>query len=394
MRKPGNDSALLLSPEAPYPPAGGGALRTASIVEYLARNYELDLILFREPGAPDPSAALPPGIARRVAVIPLPLHARHALARAGRNFSRVLRGSPPLNDRFAGFASEVSAFVGGRRYGLAVIEHFWCAPYCKQLAGRCGRIVLDLHNVESALHRSCAEVARFPVSLAFRRFHSACAALERRWLPEFSLVLAASKEDAARVSGLCPARVYPNAIPLVPQPERPEEDVIVFSGNFEYHPNVSAVRFFRERIWPDLRARSPGLRWRLVGRNPEGVRRCVAGDPRIELTGPVPDAVHALAAAKVVVAPLLSGSGTRFKILEAWAAGRAVVSTTLGAEGLAAADGEHLLVADTPAAFTGAVARLLESPARRAALGRAGRSLYEREFTWPAAWRRLEELDF
>ena len=91
------------------------------------------------------------------------------------------------------------------------------------------------------------------------------------------------------------------------------------------------------------------------------------------------------------IAPLLSGSGTRFKILEAWAAGRAVVSTTLGAEGLGARDGEHLLLADDPNDFADAVLRLCNDSSLRARLGDAGWALYRERFTWPAAWRKLEE---
>src|SRR5207244_2804424 len=110
-------------------------------------------------------------------------------------------------------------------------------------------------------------------------------------------------------------------------------DCVVFSGNLEYHPNVEAVRWFRREIWPRVRAHFPKLEWHLVGRNPQTVRRWIAGDDRIVVTGPVENAVESLGPAKVCVVPLRSGSGTRFKILEAWAAGRAVVSTTLGAEG-------------------------------------------------------------
>ena len=141
--------------------------------------------------------------------------------------------------------------------------------------------------------------------------------------------------------------------------------MVVFSGNLEYHPNISAVRFFRRRVWPRLRARWPKLRWRLVGKNPRGVAAFTAGDARIEVTGPVPDAVPEIARAKVAVVPLLAGSGTRLKILEAWAAGVAVVSTSVGAEGLDARDGEHLLLADDAASFADAVDRLLRD--RRAA---------------------------
>lgn len=385
-------AALFLSPEAPYPFTGGGSLRSAALLEYLAARYAVDVIVFREPSAPDPRAGFPAGLVREICVVDLPYHSRRLLSRAGRNLARILAGRAPLNDRFAGFAAPVAAFLRGRQYRLAVIEHFWCAPYSEQLAPHADRIFLDLHNVESAFYRSFARSESWPASIALRQFERSCRALERRWLPRFSLLLVTSAEDSSRVRQICPGaptHLYPNTIPLTPLPEVPEEPALVFSGNLEYQPNISAVCFFRRRIWPLLRERWPDLIWRLVGKNPRGVARHVAGDPRIELTGPVGNAVEVLAAARVVVVPLLAGSGTRIKILEAWAAGRAVVSTTLGAEGLPARDGEHLVLADSPEAFAAAVSRLLASPAERQRLGRAGRALYERQFTWQQGWDNL-----
>ncbi len=169
-----------------------------------------------------------------------------------------------------------------------------------------------------------------------------------------------------------------------------ERDIVAFSGNLEYHPNVSAVRYFREEIWPILRERWPSLVWRLIGKNPGAVRQHTNGDPRIELSGPVESAIDELAAAKVVVVPLLAGSGTRFKVIEAWAAGRAVVSTTIGAEGLLARNGENLLIADDAWRFADSVSQLLTNSALRARLGETGRTLFESEFTWETAWQKLE----
>ena len=136
-----------------------------------------------------------------------------------------------------------------------------------------------------------------------------------------------------------------------------------------------AVRFFFDRIWPELRARWPVLKWKIVGKHPMRDLSMVGGDPRIELTGFVEDAVGALATAKVAVVPVLAGSGTRVKILEAWAAGTAVVSTTLGAAGLGSRSGKHLLLADDPGSFAGAVSELLDFASRRATqIGAAGRA--------------------
>ena len=385
-------AALLLAPEAPYPLRGGGALRTASLLEHLGRRYALDLIVFQQPGAPEPASLVPAGLVRRVTAIPLPANRRGRAARAVRNAARLARGVPPLVDRFAGFGRQVEQAIAERQYEIGVIEHSWCAPYLEQIAGACRRTVLDLHNVESVLHARCALVEDGPVGLAHRVFAEASARFEAEWLPRFGEVLAPSASDARFAAAVAPAarlRVYPNAIPWTPVPPKTEEPVIVFSGNLEYHPNLSAVRFFAREIWPRLRGRWPQLVWRLVGKAPEAVAKLVAGDPRIQLSGPVEDAVAELARAQVAVVPLLAASGTRFKILEAWAAAVPVVSTSLGAEGLPIVNGEHLLVADSAPAFAEAVSRLLTCRDLRLAIGNSGRLLLEKEFTWVSAWAHL-----
>src|SRR5438270_7652593 len=95
--------ALLLTPEAPYPVIGGGALRTGSLLEYLATKYTVDVVVFREPGRLDPVSAFPPGVAARIDVIDLPFHADDTIARVLRNARRVAQGAPPLVDRYSGF---------------------------------------------------------------------------------------------------------------------------------------------------------------------------------------------------------------------------------------------------------------------------------------------------
>jgi glycosyltransferase involved in cell wall biosynthesis len=220
------------------------------------------------------------------------------------------------------------------------------------------------------------------------RFASAYRRLEREWIPQYDVVLVASEADRARVKHPN-VHVYPNALPEIARPAVEERDCIVFSGNLEYHPNIEAVRWFRSTIWPRIGEKTE---WRLIGRNPEAVARLVAGDDRIRVIGVVDDAVAAIAEAKVCVVPLRSGSGTRFKILEAWAAARAVVSTSLGAEGLGARPGEHLVIADDPVKFADAIVRLLNDPGERRRLGESGRQLYLERFTWQAAWRELERI--
>uniref|UniRef100_Q01T64 Glycosyl transferase, group 1 n=1 Tax=Solibacter usitatus (strain Ellin6076) TaxID=234267 RepID=Q01T64_SOLUE len=391
--EPRRPAALFLAPEAPYPLAGGGALRSASLLEYLSLRYDVDCIVFRQPGAADPAALFPPGRVRSVTVVDLPANGRGLTARALRNAARVARRVPPLVDRFAGFESQIARALEGRRYQLGLVEHSWCAPYLEQISPVCERTVLDLHNVESLLHGRCAHTAGRAAALAHGVFEEASRKLEKFWLPRFSEVLATSEIDAALARAIAPqARilVYPNALPPVARPAGADEEVVVFSGNMEYHPNQTAVAFFRREVWPALRERWPNLTWRLVGKNAHAVTRYIEGDPRIQVTGAVDDAVRELARARVAVVPLLTGSGTRLKILEAWAAGIPVVSTTIGAEGLPACDGETLLLADGAAPFAAAVTRLLTCYELRQKIGNAGRLLLEKEFTWETAWKKLD----
>lgn len=398
MSKPYTASAagasLFLSPEAPFPPVGGGSLRSASLLTYFARTAPVDRILFREPGIRDPSEAIPPKIEGRSCVIELPYHRKDRASRFGRNAWRAIRGRPALMDRFAGFSGAMEDFLRGRRFPAGVIEHFWCAPYLDLLKGYCDEVWLDLHNIESVLQERSYNVSGWVNGLGYQRFAGIYRRKEREWFPRFDRILAASETDAALVRAIAPGAsvvVFPNTIPERSRPERVEENVVAFSGNLAYPPNIEAVRYFASSVWPVLRQRWPKLQWRLIGKNPEAVSRYVQGEKYIQLSGPVEDAVRELARAKVAVVPVRSGSGTRVKILEAWAAATPVVSTSVGAEGLPARDGEHLLLADDAERFAETVSECLASQDRRFRIGEAGRTLYERCFTWPAGWRLLDD---
>ena len=374
MPKPCGDSidkprVLILSPESPSPMHSGGAIRTASLVEYFSQRATLDLIEFGESGTP----------------LILPPHRRDVLSTGLRNLRRFVLGRPPLIDRFSGFDRDLRALLAGRHYDLAIIEHFWCAPYAKLLRPFTNELWLDLHNVESEWHETLARCSSAPVRIALRRFAGAARRLERELLPLFDLVLVPSAQALPEAQAL----VYPNALPWIDPPQRAEADTIIFTANLEYHPNVDAVHFFLREVWPLLRHRHPALRWRIVGRNAGAIARLVRGSEGVDLIGPVDDAIAELAAAKVSVVPLRAGSGTRLKILEAWAAGTPVVSTTLGAQGLDAEPGSDLLIADDARAFADTISALLSSFHQRAQLSASGRRLYERRFTWAHAWQQL-----
>jgi len=388
-----NPNALFLSPESPYPTIGGGPLRSASLLEYLAQTHSVHAVVFSELGSSDPSRSFPEGRVDKLDLLHLPYHSKRPLARLFRNSLRLILARPPLLDRFSGFESAIASLLTGRNYDVAVIEHFWCAPYVAQIRTHAKRVILDLHNIESRWHESLAAHSTSARAFALRRFAAASHRLEQKWLRCFDAILVPSTQEADWVRKISPVEVmvYPNSLPIIPPPQREEREEIVFSGNLEYLPNIEAIHFFHDRIWPALRRR-PQLKWRIIGKNPGALRDFLRGDPNIELTGPVENAVAELACAQVAVVPVLSGSGTRVKILEAWAAGTAVVSTRTGAEGLSSRPGEHLLLADAPEDFARAVTTLLDSESERGRIGAAGRQLYEQSYTWPAAWKQLGSL--
>lgn len=338
---------------------GGGPIRTASLIEYLRRYYTVDMITF----APAPAAPF-----GDILHIELPYHSRRGLARLGRNAWRWVRQVPPLVDRFAGFEATMARWMAGRRWPVALVEHFWVAPYVHLLRRHCDRVVLDLHNVESILMRGIASPFAAPAR-----------ALEKRLLGRFDQVLTASAEDAARID--TSAVVYPNAIPVRPPrpaskaPPPPGRPVIAMSGNFEYPPNAEGLRWFERTVWPRLRRRYPAIELRLIGK---GAR-------------PVEDAVAELMDASLAIVPIFAGSGTRLKILEAWQAEIPVVSTRLGAEGLGAKNGRHLLLADSADDFVHQIGALLDNPEMGRNLTSAALTLLNGQFTWPVAWKRLEQ---
>lgn len=382
---------LFVSPEPPYPMHGGGAIRVASLMHYFAARGEVDLILFSEGGR---AALLPDDLVVSSRVIPLARHRKDPIFRYFRNARRAFEGVPPLVDRVAGQEFVLRSLIGEDRWDIAVVEHFWCAPYVDLLARHCGKVVLDLHNVESVFHQRCARYSTGLVRAGHERFAQAAREMEAELLPKLDLILATSESDADIVRDIAPeARiaVYPNACRYVPPPTARKSGgtVAVFSGNFEYHPNIDAVDFLLGEIWPAALTLVPELRLRLVGRG-EGAIRHHSGTG-IEITGPVEDSIRELAGADIAIAPLRIGSGTRLKIIEAWAAARPVVATPLAAEGLEATDGEHLLLATTPDDFARAIAALLADPARAARLGAAGRERFEQRYSWEAAWKYLDQ---
>lgn len=188
--------------------------------------------------------------------------------------------------------------------------------------------------------------------------------------------------------------VIPNAADVdfyKPRPTDPPPDgrTVVFFGLMSYMPNIDGVSYFIGDIWPRIAAANPDARCKIIGGSPPPQLLALAG-PRVEFTGFVPDLRPHLSAAAAVVVPLRLGGGTRLKIVEAMAMSKAMVSTTLGAEGIDAVAGRDILIEDQPDAFADAVTRLLVDPELATRIGNSARQLSEARYAWSAAARALE----
>ena len=211
-------------------------------------------------------------------------------------------------------------------------------------------------------------------------------------------VLACSERDAQMIRGVCPnARtpVLPNVVDVESYQPAYEDDgrTLLFVGAMDWFPNRDAVDYFIAEILPRVRRLVPGARFVVAGRNPsQATLRRYSTLADVEFTGSVVDMRPIIAQAAVCVVPLRMGSGTRMKILEAAAMGKAIVSTTLGAEGLEFADGSEILLADAPQTFSAAAAALLSDPARRRLLGRAARRRVEQLHSIATLRQSLREV--
>ena len=262
--------------------------------------------------------------------------------------------------------------------------------------------VLDEHNIEFDLARQQAGNEQ---GFA-RRIHNAAnwpkiRNEEVEAFRSFDGVTFCSEADEQRARALVPSMrsaVVPNAVDVEhfrPSPTLPPPDgrTVMFFGAINYFPNVDGLLYFFREVWPLLAKSHPEARLKIVGQHPTPQILAFQG-PRVEVTGKVDDVRPHLASAAVTFAPLRVGGGTRFKILEAMAMGRPVVSTSLGAEGIAAQPGTDILIADDAAGFATAVGRILDAPALAAQLGGRGRVLVEKHYSWGAAARSLERFFF
>lgn len=392
---------LILTPQPPYPPEQGAALRNYGLLRQSSRTNDLTLLTFAPQGAP--VAPELSALCRAVHLVPFPaprtMPERLVALIASNQADMALRLTSPdytnaLHDLLSRGTFDILQVGGIEMAGFALaLEKSERPP-----------ILFDAYNAEWLLQLRAAQtdwqkVSRWPAALyssvQARRLRS----YERRICLAAQKVLAVSQADAVALHALDPAimpRVLPNGVDTARnRPGLPRAEIahpaLVFTGKLDYRPNSDAALWFADKVWPLVRSRCPQAQWYLVGKNPSPQLAALARLDGVHVTGYVAAIQPYLAAADCYIAPLRVGGGTRLKLLEALACGLPIVATTLGAEGLELCSGQHLLLADTAAAFAEAVLRLLNDRDLAARLGTGAREVACRRYDWDVLGPLLEE---
>ncbi len=369
----------------PFPPdrnGGGGQIREAHLLRGLAERASIHLIC---PG-PVQDEAVRHAVTTLTEVEPPDTvwRDRHPWLRRAASLVDLAAARQPREARwFSRYLPALAAALEGATADVVLVEPIGLAPLLPP-SPRHAPWVLTFHNLPSRMAVQEAAVQRHPVRRwLFQRDAAVSATFEQRAAAAFDAVITCTAADAAALES-SGTLVVPNGVDVARFRPRPQvaEPRIVFTGALYTAPNIDGARWFCHEVLPLVRRDVPDARVDLVGARPTPEVRALHGLPGVTLHADVPDVAPYLAAARVAVVPLRIGSGSRLKALEAMAATRAVVGTTIGMEGLDLDSGREVLLADDAAAFAAETVRLLRDDALTEAVAAAGRTAVEARFDW------------
>ncbi len=400
---------LILTPQFPYPPHQGTTIRNYNLIAGLARRHQVHLLAFGDPSASQGTPV--EDLCQSIQVVRPPRRSTSQRVK-DLGFSRL----PDMAQRLPSpqFQAALAAALARKNPDVVEVEGIELARYLFQIADNRGDqkrplLVFDDHNAEYVLQQRAFETdVRQPgrwigAAYSFVQWQR-LRGYERRACRVADRVVAVSETDAEALRKLVPELepvVVPNGVDMdfytAPVPslaalQAPGGSDLVFTAKMDFRPNVDAILWFTQEVLPLIRHGSPQTRLWVVGKDPHPRLAPLAEDPAVRLTGWVEDVRPYIAAAPVYVIPLRIGGGTRLKVLEAMAMGKAIVSTTLGCEGFDLVPGQELVVADAPAEFATAVLALLRDSETRIRLGRAARRYAGSRYDWRMIVPRLERV--
>jgi glycosyltransferase involved in cell wall biosynthesis len=390
---------LFLCQTMPFPPDGGVWIRTYHVLRLLSEEFDITALCFERAATSGARAGeiAVDGLARFGSVEVFPIPQRHSRMRFLYDHLRSV-ALRRVYTRFVydsrAFEARLEELLESTHFDLVHVDSLDLARYLPACSGV--PVVCVHHDIESALLRRRANVEQNAWRSSYFRYQSRrMEAVERQWCPRVALNVTVSEPDRDRIEQLAPGSrvaVVPNGVDTDEfQPDATAGTGVAYVGGTNTFPNLDALEFFAADILPHLRAaaqRGP-VRW--IGRASREQQQEYRDRHGIALTGYVEDARPMLREAACHIVPLRVGGGTRLKILSSWAMGKPVVSTSVGCEGLAAVDGDNILIRDEPAAFAEAVVRVLEDPALGRRLGEGGRATAERFYGWNVIGARMND---
>lgn len=378
----------------------GGKLRTWHVMRHLAERHHVTYLSFAEPSAIANRDGMHQVCSRLETI------ARTDTAKGTWRFhvdvAKYLLDPAPYavaKYRSAAYRARVEQLLATERFDTVVCD--FLPPIVNLPDALPCPSVLFTHNVEAEIWRRHAEHASKPVSrrLLAQQWRRMLR-FERKALARFDLVLAVSDIDRRTFERLYPRtlrgpiHVVPTGVDtsfFTPAEGPPQRTHMVFTGSMDWLPNEDGMVYFCREILPRIREVEPDATLSIIGRSPTPTVRRLAAEHNVEVTGRVDDVRPHVGRGAVYVVPLRIGGGTRLKIFEAMAMGRAVVSTTVGAEGLPVTSGRDVMIADDPVRFAEAVVHLMRDAAARQAIEAAARRLVVERYDWSAVAMDFEE---
>jgi len=390
-----------MSPWLPWPPYDGGRIRILETLRYLSRRHSVTLVTSLCRADEIEHAPVLKDFCQNVITTVVSNGTRAVFSR----LSRGLLSRRPLIQSFyydTHLAQQVRDLTSRVAYDVIQVEFPFQTPYLNAVAPLSrAKKILTMHNIESLRFERELQLSQWGKRrLVLLGNHLFFRAWEKEALRQFDGIITVSDAERSWVERHAPGttvEVIPNGVDteyFSPGPAiAPESNpYIVFTGAMDYPPNVDAAGWFCNEILPVLQRNSPRLGFKIVGKNPHPQVLELAKRNRVEVTGTVADIRGYVAGALALVVPLRSGGGTRLKILEAMAMERPVISTSVGAEGLAITPGTDILIADDAEQFANHIHLLVTSAETANQLGKAARQLALEKYDWRVCLGGLERL--
>lgn len=391
---------LFISQTLPYPPDSGVKVRSYHTLRILSRAYDVTALCFfrrMQTGGQQGVERAVEALGEFADVTAFSIPQEWSRWRMIADHTTSLISGRPYTDyvfRDRKLLSRIRELTESVSYSIAHLESQSLGRYAPELRGIPTACVH--HNVESQLMERRARIVKKPVLGRYlghqaKLLHTA----ESRLCPSVDLNITVSDEDAQALRSIAPSGKFvplPNGVDTqFFQPSDGPTEGVVLLGGTDWFPNLDGLEYFAKSVLPRLRNRFPRLPVKSVGRaSPEEIRR-FSDEFDMTLTGYVDDIRPHIQRARVLVVPLRVGGGSRLKILDAWAMGKAVVTTTIGCEGLDAVDGENAMIRDDPQSIAHAIIEVISDPSLRSRLGERARLLAQDQYSWDAIGDRMLE---